>query len=67
MPHQDQGSKQIHKKIFLKQLEEFGKMIEAYRVEMKVLKENAIYENEAEELIRSAEEMGQIGGIFQFA
>ena len=61
------GIKNNSQKLFFKQLEELGKIIKIFRVNIKIFYENVIYEEQAKELIRKSEEMGQIGGIFQLA
>ena len=61
------GIKRNSQKLFFKQLEELGKMMQAFQVDIQIFNENAIYEEEAQQLIKKAESMGQIGGIFQLA
>ena len=61
------GIRTNSQKLFFKQLEELGNLQEAFKVNIKILTENAINYYDAKKIIKAAEEMGQIGGVFQLA
>ena len=61
------GIKANPQRLFFRQLEELGKQMERLKIQAKISTQNAIYEDQAEQMIKEAEEMGKIGGIFQLA
>ena len=61
------GIKTNYQKFFFKQIKKLEKNLDSLKVEIKILTQNVIDENEAENVIDQAESMGKIGGIFQLA
>ena len=61
------GIKSNSQRLFFKQIEELGKIMDSFKLDVKVSKLNVIDEQNAVELIKEAEKMGKIGGVFNLA
>ena len=61
------GIKSNSQRLFFKQIQELGKVMDSFKLDVKVSKLNVIDEHSASELIKEGEKMGKIGGVFNLA